>query len=348
MNGNSTAHDDEIVQATLSSAAVAFQVSVMHTRIREMQHQFRYWESWKITQVSQPPRIGRNPDEIERTPVDRQLRLLYLHEEGERGRFPDDDASSASSATAIPNGAPLPPPRRTVPSDPSSSAGLPPLHPSSGKGPISASPKGAKLYSAINKVKNALPLTQVRTGMRNAPPEKARNVAAGTRGYGAAGTEGNDYRTTAPASPLPPPPVRTIALGDRLPCRRWNASEASPQDEDAANLYMGSTGFQKPPLGQALVPSPIPASRKGLDDLSDSSRSNRRPPFAPFANKDGDVLGLPAPHKSVYAFAGGVLCLGKQSVDVYRLADLQERTPNNVRRHRFHHHHRHRLSTDSS
>ncbi|KAG8981328.1 hypothetical protein FRB90_007330, partial [Tulasnella sp. 427] len=69
---------------------------------------------------------------------------------GERS-VSDDDASSASSATAIPNGAPLPPPRRMVPSDPSSSASPPPSHPSIGKGPISASPQGAKLYSAINK-----------------------------------------------------------------------------------------------------------------------------------------------------------------------------------------------------
>lgn len=271
----------------------------------------------------------------------------------------DDDASSASSATAIPNGAPLPPPRRTVPLDTSTSATPPPAHPAIGKGLVSSSPippQGAKLYSAINKVRNALPLTQVGPGLRNS--SVPRSTSGGLRGHPAtADNEGTDTLPAAPASPLPPPPVRTIALGDKLPPRRHNTAEASPLDEEgdsASSSGMednetpsGSMRAHRPPQRQPLAPSPIPSSRKGLDDLPDSSRSNRRPPFASFAKKEGDVLGLPAPHKSVYAFGGGALCVGKHTVDVYRLADLQERTPHN-RRHRFHHHHRHHPSTDSS
>lgn len=271
----------------------------------------------------------------------------------------DDDASSASSATAIPNGAPLPPPRRTVPLDTSTCATPPPAHPAIGKGLVSSAPippQGAKLYSAINKVRNALPLTQVGPGLRNS--SVPRSTSGGLRGHPAtADNEGTDTLPAAPASPLPPPPVRTIALGDKLPPRRHNTAEASPLDEEgdsASSSGMednetpsGSMRAHRPPQRQPLAPSPIPSSRKGLDDLPDSSRSNRRPPFASFAKKEGDVLGLPAPHKSVYAFAGGTLCVGKPTVDVYRLADLQERTPHN-RRHRFHHHHHHHPSTDSS
>ena len=94
-------------------------------------------------------------------------------------------------------------------------------------------------------------------------------------------------RKSLGSSKLPPPPMRTIALGDKLPPARRHAGSAStpPFSSDDESAEEGA------------AMDDVKGSSGGGDALPDTSRSSRRPPLvAPFR----DVIqleGAPPPHK---------------------------------------------------
>ncbi|KAH7343583.1 Endonuclease/exonuclease/phosphatase [Rhizoctonia solani] len=95
----------------------------------------------------------------------------------------------------------------------------------------------------------------------------------------------------------PPPPTRTIGLGDKLPPpRRASGDDSSDSEDDTA-------------AGQ---PSANPATRKLQDDMPDSSQSRRCPPIIrPFA-----PLHVPS-HGAIVAAAGYRICVAHTSIEIY-------------------------------
>ncbi|PFH47162.1 hypothetical protein AMATHDRAFT_152813 [Amanita thiersii Skay4041] len=93
---------------------------------------------------------------------------------------------------------------------------------------------------------------------------------------------------------LPPPPTRTIALGDKLPPAR-RAQGTPPSSDDESGEEGGGVEEMK---------------GAGLDALPDSSRSSRRPPFAP-PFREGQ---LEVPKVPVHAYSGNMVVAGSQIV----------------------------------
>ncbi|CAE6510720.1 unnamed protein product [Rhizoctonia solani] len=129
------------------------------------------------------------------------------------------------------------------------------------------------------------------------PPTAARPVSSSTWGRLAglkawATAESSDQGSFKP----PPPPTRTIGLGDKLPPRRVSGDDSSDSEDDLA-------------AGQL---SANPATRKLQDDMPDSSQSRRCPPtFRPLA-----PVHVPS-HGAIVVAAGYRICVAHTSIEIY-------------------------------
>ncbi|KAG8903825.1 hypothetical protein FRB99_002676, partial [Tulasnella sp. 403] len=278
----------------------------------------------------------------------------------------DDDASSSSAATTTGNHAgggvlapPPPPPRRTVTIDalshsPVSTTAPPPLHPGLGRPSHSHRPSAGSsgaLYNAVNKVRTVLPLAHS-ASLRNPSVERPRSASGGAGRSATMFMTENDATATAEIvndsmTPLLPPPVRSKTISHKPTTTRGTSS--LPQEDDGGSSSGEEnetpTSSLKGPSAEGNLPP-----RRTIEDLPDSSRSSRRPPFASLSNKDGGPIGLNAPHKAVYALGGGMFCVGRHEVTVYDLSSFDDRMPSDIRQHRHQHRRlrRHPLPSGSS
>jgi hypothetical protein len=104
---------------------------------------------------------------------------------------------------------------------------------------------------------------------------------------------------------LPPPPTRTIGLGDKLPPPR-----RAPHSGDGDSS--GEDGEE---------PEVVGSSKSHANDLPDSSRSSRRPPyrFPQLQPHQQPSLHIAA-HVGVVASAGNIVCIGSTHLKVYDLS----------------------------
>lgn len=267
----------------------------------------------------------------------------------------DDDASSSSATTAIATSAPPPLPRRIPPAHPETSKSAspvpPPSHPGIGIGRTTLpghAHHGGSLHHSISKVKNVLALAG---SSRASSSERPRSASGRTPGASAMLDRDAlaDSPTAQDAAPLPPPPVRMIALGERLPPpRKSNPAPASGSGDDdaesASSSGMEDGESRTVTSNQTTSSTALPTRHKTLDDSPDSSRSNRRPPYR---LSTGESLRFTTPHKSVTALSGGVFCVGRHELAVYDLSPRQSDSSSEPHRRKSRHFHRKKQSESS-
>ena len=115
-------------------------------------------------------------------------------------------------------------------------------------------------------------------------------------------------RRSLGSSKLPPPPTRTIALGDKLPPARRPAGGSPPFSSDDESAEEGAAADD--------------AKGSGSDALPDTSRSSRRPPLAaPFRDIQPEAPKIPIqPYTGHFVVAGSRVAVS--SKDQIRIYDL--------------------------
>ncbi|KAG9024319.1 hypothetical protein FRB95_011653 [Tulasnella sp. JGI-2019a] len=251
----------------------------------------------------------------------------------------DDSDSESPIATSPISTIPPPPPRRPV----TDSATEPPPPPPRPVAPVPALPPrnnapspqqqaqglhhSVTLHSALHKVKKEAKRA-IKSGVMPIPTERPQGAI---RSHTIMMSSGNGDRTSIYEGedcdkPILPPPTRSVSGSQPLPWTRTKPLGGGP-DDDAVSGSSSSSGSgggtsSTHPAGPTRRQSMAPRNRN-IDDLPDTSRSNRRAPFSTLSMRGdgGEVLGIPAPAKSVTVIAGDVLCIGSHhTVMIYDLA----------------------------
>ncbi|KAG8855867.1 hypothetical protein FRB96_006689 [Tulasnella sp. 330] len=260
----------------------------------------------------------------------------------------DSDDGASSSSSPISTVPPPPPPRRPAAASTSTESPPPPPRPAATLPPappprnntvqvaVPAPPQQPQplhhtvtLHSALHKAKKEAKKA-IKTGIMPVPTERPASAAGSIRSHTLInnGDRAPILGGDEDERPILPPPVRSVSDSRQSPWTRTKPTGGAAEDDSTSESSSSSSqgglksAIRRVPLRAQSINTTAPRNR-GIDDLPDSSRSNRRPPFASLCLRAdaGDVLGVPAPAKSVTAIAGDLLCVGgHQMVMIYDLA----------------------------